>query len=89
MIEDPAAQGGWHLDKRVPIALILTIVLQTSVGIWWAATQTARIDANTRAIMRLENSSDGVPARLSRIETRQEYMLQTIERIDRKLEDTQ
>ncbi len=35
--QDPAASR-WHLDKRIPIALIMTIVLQTGAAIWWAAT---------------------------------------------------
>jgi hypothetical protein len=27
----------WHLDKKVPLALIITILLQTSLAIWWAS----------------------------------------------------
>jgi hypothetical protein len=27
----------WHLDKRIPIALIVTIALQTAMAVWWAA----------------------------------------------------
>lgn len=27
----------WHLDKRVPIALIFTLFCQTAYGIWWAS----------------------------------------------------
>jgi len=34
----------WHLDKRVPIALILTIFIQTVGIVWWAATVTSRVD---------------------------------------------
>ena len=33
----------WHLDKRVPIALILAIVVQTSGAIWWASSMTERM----------------------------------------------
>lgn len=32
----------WHLDKRIPIALIVTIALQTGMGVWWAAAITTR-----------------------------------------------
>ena len=38
------SDSGWHLDKKVPIAFILTIILQTSVFIWWAATTNARLE---------------------------------------------
>ena len=34
----------WHLDRKVPLALILTIVLQTGLGVWWAAGLTSRVD---------------------------------------------
>ena len=27
----------WHLDKRVPVALIVTIAMQTMLAVWWAA----------------------------------------------------
>jgi hypothetical protein len=33
-------QEAWHLDKRVPIALIAAIVMQTMGAIWWAASVT-------------------------------------------------
>jgi hypothetical protein len=35
----------WHWDKKVPIALILTIGLQTGGAIWWARGLDARIAA--------------------------------------------
>lgn len=30
-------EATWHLDKRVPIALIITLFLQLAAGIWWAS----------------------------------------------------
>lgn len=41
---DPAQLGGWHLDKRLPIALIVTLFVQSAAIIWWAATTSARLD---------------------------------------------
>ena len=26
----------WHLDKRVPVALIVTLLAQMAVAVWWA-----------------------------------------------------
>ena len=74
---------GWHLDRRVPIALIVALMIQTSAGIWWAATLTARV--STIELWVADNRQ--VKDRLTRMETRQEYMIQTIEKIDRKLEE--
>jgi hypothetical protein len=38
----------WHLDKRVPLALIVTIALQTGVFIWWASSLTERVNTLER-----------------------------------------
>jgi hypothetical protein len=48
----------WHLDKRVPIALIVTIALQTAMGVWWAASTTRAVEMNRRDIVRLETQAD-------------------------------
>lgn len=36
-------QEQWHLDKRVPVALILTLIGQMIVAIWWAASINERM----------------------------------------------
>jgi nitrogen fixation-related uncharacterized protein len=41
--KDPAA-ASWHFDKRVPIALILAIFVQTAGAIWWASSVNSYID---------------------------------------------
>lgn len=33
----------WHLDKRVPLALIVAIFLQSVSAVWWAATIHAKV----------------------------------------------
>ena len=40
----PVDDGAWHLDRKVPIALIATIVIQTMAIVWWAAKTDARVD---------------------------------------------
>lgn len=47
----------WHLDKKVPIALIFSIVVQTGVIVWWGA----RLDA------RVGNLEKGDEGRISQI----------------------
>lgn len=82
----PNLKEQWHLDRRIPIALIITIVVQTSVGVWWAATTTSQVAENSREIAELKAVTGDIPSRLSRIETRQEHMLQSMKEIARKLE---
>ena len=40
----------WHLDKRVPIALILAIIIQVAGAVYWASKMESRIEANTTRI---------------------------------------
>jgi len=45
----------WHLDKRVPIALIVALALQGAGGVWWASTANERLSQVER---RLEGFAD-------------------------------
>ena len=65
----------WHLDKRVPIALIFAIALQTGGALWWAASIQARVGANESAVQRLDavvqiqrDASQSQAVQLGRIE---------------------
>lgn len=44
MTEKSPDDRQWHLDKRVPLALIITIVVQTIGVSWWAATTSIRLE---------------------------------------------
>jgi len=44
----------WHLDKRVPIALIVTLSLQIVGFVIWATTLSQAVDTNRRDITRLD-----------------------------------
>lgn len=35
----------WHLDKRIPIALILAILVQSIAGVWWLSDLVHRLDS--------------------------------------------
>jgi hypothetical protein len=41
---DRSPKERWHVGKEIPLALIMLILAQTATGIWWAATQTAKLD---------------------------------------------
>lgn len=60
--------ASWHLDKKVPIALILAIAVQTAGIVWWGATTSERLNA-------LERKADAAAPqaeRLARVETKLE-----------------
>lgn len=52
MPEKPAAEP-WHLDRRIPIALILAIIGQTAGAVWWASTISGTLAARIVASGRL------------------------------------
>jgi len=43
MISDGYDDKHWHLNRRVPIALIITIIMQTIGIVWWATSLSARV----------------------------------------------
>ena len=45
-----AAPEPWHLDRRVPLALILTIALQTAGAVWWASALSSQVQNHERRI---------------------------------------
>jgi hypothetical protein len=67
----------WHLDKKVPLALIMTIIGQTVVAAWGASNLWTRVGELERQmqtaapqferIVRLETKVDGITGSLSEI----------------------
>jgi hypothetical protein len=53
-----AGDGGWHLDKRVPIALIFAIVAQAAGMVWYASALSSRVDQHDRRIAKLEATDE-------------------------------
>lgn len=69
--------GAWHLDKKVPLALIFTIMAQTSMGFWWASNTSTRLEAVER---RVEQAAPQVE-RIIRVETKLEAIREAITEI--------
>lgn len=45
MAERPQQRDRWHVGKEIPLALIFALFIQTGGWIWWAATQSAKVDS--------------------------------------------
>jgi hypothetical protein len=54
---DPAAEN-WHFDKRIPLALIVTMMVQFGGGIWWMSSIQERVNRHEEDIRALEASAD-------------------------------
>lgn len=81
--DDPASRG-FHWDKRIPIALILTVAIQTVVVGMWIGRLEQRV-ANLEEKESRTAQSDG-PSRLVRVETQIDDVRRTIERMDSKVD---
>jgi len=77
---DPAT-GPWHLDKRIPVALILAIFAQTGAGFWWASSISERVTA----LENWRNDSKEVAADIAVVKSQITDIKKAVERIDDKL----
>jgi hypothetical protein len=83
--DDPAAtpaETSWHFDKRVPLAMLGALVLQTVSIAWWASGVTFRLEDHERRVTALERTEaiqtqqfTTIAERLARIDERLELML--------------
>lgn len=74
--------NGWHLDKRVPITLIVMILLQTAGAFWWAAQIDTRVSAlEQTALINLPRGE-----RIRALEAELKGIRSSLERIEKKLD---
>ncbi|MCE7997376.1 MAG: hypothetical protein HEP70_00815 [Rhodobiaceae bacterium] len=79
---DDKTPGRWHLDKRVPIALIVAILIQTAGALTWAGAASERINHLERQVI----NDDDMGERTARLEAQAAYMRATLTRIEDKLD---
>ena len=80
--DDVVTNGAWHLDRRVPLALVVMIALQTLAAIWWASQIDNRVSILEGAVVSLQ-PTDG---RIIRNETKIELITTSLTRIEDKLD---
>lgn len=83
---DQEYEQSWHLDKKVPIAMIVTIVLQTGAFVWFAARLDHRVEALERSEARQTTTAPVQADRLTRVEVKVEGIQEGVHRIERILQ---
>ncbi|YBV97519.1 hypothetical protein M1D80_11760 [Phyllobacteriaceae bacterium JZ32] len=78
MSEKDPAGASWHLDKRIPVSLIFTMLVQTGVAVWWARGISSAQEQSVIDRARLE-------ARVDRIEADRDDMRARVIRIEEKI----
>lgn len=79
------AREHWHFDKRVPIAFLGALLLQTCAALVWAGGASARIDAAESQISRVQALFE----RTARLEEQTRVMLTQLDRIEAKIDRVQ
>ena len=74
-IEQDGDQAHWMVEKKIPLALILTVLTNTFAGIWFASKMDSRIAA-------LEYSFE----KMDGVQIRQEMIKHQVGRIETKLD---
>jgi Tfp pilus assembly protein PilO len=82
--QDPAT-GPWHLDKRVPVALLLAIVIQTFGVGWWAASISERVSS----LESTRTEDKGTGSRLAVLESQMNDIKSSLQRIESQLSPAQ
>jgi hypothetical protein len=79
----------WHLDKRVPITLIVAILVQSMAFVWAASQINFQVQDHERRItaaemtdQRRERELYGFNDRLARLEEQSKAQLETLKRIE-------
>lgn len=82
----------WHLDKNVTLGIIFALLLNAASSIWWASRLDYTVQDHEKRLVSTElqiktiTTNDGQNlARLARIETNQEYQLETLREIKEAL----
>jgi hypothetical protein len=74
-----APDSHWHLDKKVPLALIIALMLQTASFAWWASDINGRVNNLERRAEATAPQAD----RLTRVEVKIESVQEGITEIKR------
>lgn len=82
---DENPMKGWHLDKRVPLALIVALAIQTGTFGFWLGSVQSRVDE----LERRTQVNDEVRERLVRVETLLEGLVSRMDRRERDGERAQ
>ena len=81
----------WSLDRKVPVAIVITLVLQIVGFAWYAAKLDSRVEeqaarlAKTEAqILVIDRDARDFGVRMARIEEKTGTMLSILERLERR-----
>jgi cyclopropane fatty-acyl-phospholipid synthase-like methyltransferase len=72
----------WHLDRKVTLALILSLLANAGATVWFAA----QLDQRVTTIENRQEQWASSPERITKVETQIEGVREGIKRIESKLD---
>ena len=78
----------WHLDKKVPVTIIVALVLQTLGIIYVGTAWKTEVDFRISSLERLNEDSKSQEGRIIAVEQQLNYITDSLKRIEVKLEST-
>lgn len=78
----------WHLDKKVPITIIIALFFQTITFIYIATTWKTEIDYRIGSLEKSAEERKNQESRIVAVEQKIGFIAETVQRIDRRMEDT-
>lgn len=80
----PAKRELWHLDKGIPISIVLMLIVQAAAAIWWVGDLSKQVQDNKERISRIE--AQRVSERLTALESQMVDSRGSLTRIENKLD---
>lgn len=78
----------WHLDKKVPVTIIVALVLQTLGFIYVGTAWKTEVDFRVNNLERLNDDRKSQEGRIIAVEQQLNYITDSLKRIEAKLEST-
>ena len=81
MADVNANRDTWQIDKKIPVALIFTLLLQTAGFAFWMGQLSVRIDQVESENLRYSTNSD----RVTRLEVRIDNLAETVRNLSSRV----
>lgn len=77
----------WTIDRRIPLALITTLLVQFGGFVWWFSSVESRLTVKEQRLDEDQRAISAIVERLARIEERANAQLELLRRIDGRLQE--
>lgn len=78
--------GYWHLDKRIPIAMVFAFIAQTVVLVVIGTSWKVGVDARLYHLEKLADDRQDQEARVIVMEQKLQHIIETLDRLEAALE---